>query len=102
MKNMTKWIKTDSIPAHYIGSTEDTVDIECCLDFENKIYEERIFPKSLFEGVNLKPDSYFILKIHNKTNKIRIKITEDPKQAKFFPVVDWGKFKKLFDKKKRH
>jgi hypothetical protein len=72
------WKNVENISARQINSYDDTVVLECLIDKELGIYEEREFRISLFDGYEIKFGNLFLLRIFERQNEIRIEIHNDP------------------------
>ncbi len=72
------WKNVENISARLIDSYDDTIILECLIDKEHGIYEEREFRKSLFEGYENGIGSLYLLRIFERQNEIRIEIHNDP------------------------
>ena len=46
-----KWDKIENIESRIIEVSDQDVILECLVDYENKTFENRIFPKNLIEGI---------------------------------------------------
>lgn len=98
------WKNVENISARLIEHYDDTVVLECLIDKEMRIYEEREFQLSLFIGYDLKIGNLFLLRIFERKNEIRIEIHNDPGLTlkDDFPKLDFVKKfsnSRLFKKK---
>ncbi len=69
------WEKTININSRIAKYDNDYVICECLIDKENQVFEQRSFPRYLFdhiENLNLKP--YVLLSIQSKIGSIRINV----------------------------
>lgn len=99
------WKNIENISARLIESSSDQVVLECLIDKENRIYEERIFRPSLFNDYKLEVGNLFYLRFFERPNEIKMEIHDDPDLTfkDDFPKLDFvAEFKdsKLFSKKK--
>jgi hypothetical protein len=97
------WKNIENISARLIEVQDDAVILECLIDKELGVYEEREFRISLFAGYDLKIGNLFYLRFFDRQNETRMEIHNDPKLtfADDFPKKDFTKlFKtsKLFKK----
>jgi hypothetical protein len=97
------WKNIENISARLIEHSDDIVVLECLLDKELGIYEEREFRKTLFEGYELKIGNLFYLRFFDRQNETRMEIHNDPRltSVEDFPkknFVDLFKNSKLFKK----
>ena len=85
------WILKENISSRLIDVVDDIVILECLIDREKSIYEEREFPKSLFTGYNLDVGNFFYLRIFERTNELRIEVHNDPNLMleSDFPKLDF-------------
>ncbi len=92
-----KWLLEDEIVARIIDLYDDKVLLECLIDKEQKIYEEREFNSTLFIGYELKIGEMFKLCFYTKPNQSLLKV----KRTKaVFPNIDFvKKFSHLLFKK---
>lgn len=99
------WKNIENISARLVEFSLDHVVLECLIDKENKIYEERIFRPSLFNNYKLVIGNLFYLRFFERQNEIRMEVHDDPDLTfrNDFPKLDFvSEFKdsKLFRKKK--
>lgn len=87
------WKNVENISARLIEYYDDTVVLECLIDKEMKIYEEREFRLSLFTDYDLKIGNLFLLRIFERKNEIRIEVHNDPGLTlkDDFPKLDFVK-----------
>ncbi|MCD4747163.1 MAG: hypothetical protein K8R58_12775 [Bacteroidales bacterium] len=71
---ISAWKNVENISARLIEHYDDTVVLECLIDKEMRIYEEREFLLSLFTGYDLIIGNLFLLRIFERKNEIRIEI----------------------------
>lgn len=92
---LNTWKNIENVSAQLIEVQDDLVILECLIDKENKIYEEREFRKSLFEGYDLSQGNLFYLRVFDRPNETKLEIHEDPKRSR---ASDFPKrnFSKLF------
>ena len=91
------WKNVENISSRLIEHSDDTVVLECLIDREEGIYEEREFRSSLFIGYDLDIGNHFYLRIFERPNEIRIEIHDDPELTlkDDFPKLDFvEKYKK--------
>ncbi len=69
------WEKTININSKITRFNNDYVLCECLIDKERKIFEQRSFPRYLFNHIeNIKSNPYVILSIQSKTGSTRINV----------------------------
>ncbi len=85
------WKNVENISSRLIEHCDDNVVLECLIDREEGIYEEREFRSSLFTGYNLDIGNLFYLRIFERPNEIRIEIHDDPELTlkDDFPKLDF-------------
>lgn len=98
------WKNVENISARLIDYYTDTVMLECLIDKDNGIFEEREFRFSLFEGYKMEIGNLFLLRIFERQNEIRIEIHNDPgltlkDDFPQFSFVEKFKDSRLFKKK---
>jgi len=98
------WKNVENISARLIEHFDETVVLECLIDKEMGVYEEREFRISLFADYETKIGNLFLLRIFERQNEIRIEIHNDPELTlkDDFPKLSFvEKFKdsSLFKKK---
>jgi len=98
------WKNVENVSARLINDFDDTVVLECLIDKENGIYEEREFRKSMFEGYDTSLGSLYLLRIFERQNELRIEIHNDPDLTlkDDFPKLNFAqtfKDSRLFKKK---
>lgn len=93
------WRNVGNISARLIEFYDTVVVLECLIDKELGIYEEREFRLSLFSEGDLKIGNLFYLRIFERKYESRIEIHSDPKLTfiEDFPKMD---FKRFFEKSK--
>ena len=93
------WKNVGNISARLIELYDKVVVLECLIDKELSIYEEREFGSSLFFEEDLKIGNLFYLRIFERKYESRMEIHSDPKLTfvEDFPKMD---FKSLFEKSK--
>lgn len=101
---ITEWKNVENISARLIEFYDDKVILECLVNKEERIYEEREFKTSLFDGYEIKIGNLFLLKFLERQNEIKMQIHNDPGLTfkEDFPKLDFvEKFKdsRLFKKK---
>ena len=89
------WKNTENVSARLIEFYDDIVVLECLVDKENWIYEEREFPASLFEEFSLQIGKLFLLRVLNRPSQSKIEIHDNPNltSQSDFPKLD---FKEVF------
>jgi len=95
----TPWKNIENISTRIIEFYDNVVVLECLIDLEQGIYEEREFRASLFEGYDIKIGNHFLLRFFDRQNETRMEIHNDPNSisSKNFPKKD---FKELFSNSK--
>jgi hypothetical protein len=100
---ITGWRNIENISSRVIEIYDSTVVLECLIDKEASIYEEREFLSTLFEGNELTIGSLFYLRFFKRKNEIKMEIHNDPEDvlSADFPKMDFSVFKssKLFQKR---
>lgn len=93
------WKNVENISSRLIEIYENTVVLECLIDRELNIFEEREFRSSLFSEEDLALGNLFLLRVFDRQNESRLEIHTDPKLTlqKDFPNID---FPALFKKSK--
>ena len=66
-----KWDKIENIESRIIEVSEEGVILECFVDYENKTFENRSFPKGLIEGIPLKVYYPVLIKIFTRKNELK-------------------------------
>lgn len=91
------WKFVEAISARLIEIHDSFVLLECLVDREQKLYEEREFRRSLFDGYELEIDALFILKFYDRPNQTRMEIHDDPRRIH---AADFAKedFRLIFEK----
>jgi hypothetical protein len=93
------WKSVENISARLIEFYDNVVVLECLIDKENGIYEEREFRSSLFNGYDMTVGNLFYLRIFDRDNQTRMEVHNDPDltNAEDFPKMN---FTKLFSNSK--
>ncbi len=74
------WDKVQNIHSRVLKISKDMVTCECLIDKEKNIFENRNFPKYLFNHIEkLNNNPYIILTIKSKTGSTRIDILDGEK-----------------------
>jgi hypothetical protein len=98
---LSGWKNVENISSRLIEKYDETVVLECLIDRESGIYEERIFRSSLFSEYNLCEGQLFYLRFFERKNEIKMEVhdglgivqeTDFPK----FNFVEKFKNSKLF------
>jgi len=97
------WKNVENIPARLIETFEDVVVLECLIDKESELYEEREFRASLFTGYELNIGNLFYLRFFDRDNETRMEIHNDSRLTSIndFPKKDFSTLfanSKLFKK----
>lgn len=72
------WRTITYVEARIVEIHEDRVCLECVLDRESEILEERVFDRPLFEGhIQLEVGKYIVITILQKPGEKRIKVNND-------------------------
>lgn len=100
---LRSWKNIENISARLIDYYDDVVVLECLVDREFGVYEEREFRASLFAGYELQIGNLFYLRFFDRENETKMEIHNDRKLTsnKDFPKKDFTelfKESKLFKK----
>ena len=75
MINDDVWSSVTEIYGRVLSLIDDIVECECLVDKENKIFQNRTFPKILFDNVdNLCENSYVIICIKMRKGAMRFDV----------------------------
>jgi len=89
------WERTININSRITRFNNDYVLCECLIDKEKKIFEQRSFPRYLFNHIeNIKSNPYVLLSIQSKTGSTRIDVIKGANlvDKKAFELKDeWDK-----------
>lgn len=91
------WKNIANISARLLDTYDNSVVLECLIDKEEGIYEERIFRASLFEGYDLQIGKRFLLRFFDRGNEARIEVHDNAgltSEADFPPTHFKETFKK--------
>lgn len=90
------WKNIENISARLIEISEEKVVLECLIDKENSLYEERSFRISLFENYKLEIGNLFYLRFFERPNEMKMEVHDDPYLSlkDDFPKLDFSVFKK--------
>jgi hypothetical protein len=85
------WKIVANISSKLLYFDELIVCLECLIDKEQKIYEEREFQKSLFDGFQLDKGALFKICIYERKNQQMIEVKEGEKlvSSDDFPIIDF-------------
>jgi len=72
------WRNIENISARLIEITDPHILLECLVDKEKGIYEERVFKPTLFKGFKLEIGKLFYLRFFERANEMKIQIHDDP------------------------
>jgi len=75
---LEEWKNIENISARLIEITDPHIFLECLIDKEKGIYEERVFRPTLFKGFKLKIGMLFYLRFFQRANEMKIQIHDDP------------------------
>lgn len=94
---ITPWRTKKNIHARLIEFSDQEVTLECLIDRENMVYEEKTFDINLFSDYELLIGALFNLRYLERKNEIRMQVLNDPMltNANLFPKTN---FKSLFDR----
>ena len=73
------WKNVQNISARLLASDDEKVLLECLVDRENKVYEEREFKLSLFKNMDLKIGKLFKLCFYERQHQQMIEVKDNPK-----------------------
>jgi len=98
------WKNIENISARLLEYSDKQIVLECLIDKENGIYEERTFRPSLFDDYKLDIGKLFYLRFFERPHEIKMEVHDDPSltSSDDFPKLEYVKtFKdsKLFRKK---
>lgn len=98
------WNPKHRLSARLIEFYDDVVKLECLIDKENSIYEEKEFSKNLFNELEIKINNLFFIKLFERIGEAKIEIIFDRNNTfkDDFPRLDFVeafKDSKLFKKK---
>lgn len=87
------WKNVENISARLIEIWDDQVVLECLIDKENAIYEERSFRKSLFEGYDIEIGNLFFIRFFERPHELKMEIHNDPGLTNIddFPKMEFVK-----------
>jgi hypothetical protein len=87
------WRLIEDVSAKLIEIYENTVVLECLIDKENHVYQEREFGNHLFEGYSLKVGQLFKISRYIRNNQEMIEVKDNPKLVleTDFPQIDFAK-----------
>lgn len=82
------------IPAKFYYQNDENVVLECAIDIENELYEERKFPVHMFEGIDFQTTRFFWLVVSYSTNTMSLEIRSGDQLLlkKYFPKQDFTVF----------
>jgi hypothetical protein len=93
------WQLVANISSNVLYADDNVVGLECLLDKEEKVFEEREFSRKLFNGFSVEPGTLFKVCLYERQNEERIEIKSGANglvQAEDFPKMDfYSKFKNL-------
>lgn len=70
-----KWASSQNIQGKITSINSEEVSVDCLVDVENRDFQHRIFPRSLFENIeSLNAETYVLLKIKSKPGAFRIDV----------------------------
>ena len=86
------WKLVETLSARLIEYYDNIVVLECLIDKENHLYEEREFEIFLFEGFKLEAGKYFKVCKFQKPNQVMLEIKENPGLIleSDFPNIDFA------------
>lgn len=96
--HLSSWRLAANISSKVLAEDEEYVLLECLIDKEERLYEEREFSKTLFEGFNLKVGDLFKICIYKRQNQEMIEVKDGSLLVNEddFPKVDFfGQFEDL-------
>jgi hypothetical protein len=87
------WKNIENISARLIEFYDNVVVLECLIDREQGLYEEREFRSSVFSQHDLHIGNLFYLRIFERENESRIEIHSDPELnfIEDFPKINFNK-----------
>jgi hypothetical protein len=72
-----EWVKEETIPSRILEINDNTVILECLMDAENHLFENRVFEKKLLEGVvDLEQDGLVLIEVMSRKGEIRFLFKE--------------------------
>lgn len=93
-----QWRNTENISSRVIEFDELTVVLECLIDKEDLIFEERVFKRSIFSHYELRLGKLFKLCMYERPGQVMMEIKDNPKliQDEDFPKITFrDKFKNI-------
>lgn len=90
-ERFTPWILLENISARVIDYYDDVVVLECLIDREAGIYDQRELKKSLFDGYPVEMGQLFKLCTYERKNEIMLQLKGNPKLVSEmdFPKIDF-------------
>jgi hypothetical protein len=85
------WKNVENVSCRLIDKYDDVVVLECLIDKDAGIFEEREFRKSLFENYDLTIGNLFYLRFFDRANETRMEVHNDPNLISLgdFPKMDF-------------
>lgn len=71
---LSGWKNIENISSRLIENCGEHIVLECLIDKESEVYEERIFRSSLFNGFNLEPGNLFYLRFFERDNETKMEV----------------------------
>ena len=100
---LSGWKNVENISSRLIENCGEHVVLECLIDKEAEVYEERIFRASLFNGYNLELGNLFYLRFFERDNEMKMEVNDGTGivSENDFPTINFTemfKNSKLFKK----
>ena len=76
---ISNWKNFENISARLLDSYDNIVLLECLIDRDEWIYEEREFDLDLFEEYDLTVGNLFYIRFFKRPNEMKMQIHNDPK-----------------------
>ena len=73
------WKNTENYSARLIKTNDQYIVLECFIDKEKGLYEERSFNLSLFKGFKIEIGCLFYIRFFERHNELKMQIHDDPK-----------------------
>ncbi|MBN2745259.1 MAG: hypothetical protein JXR34_00900 [Bacteroidales bacterium] len=72
------WKNVENVPARLVSYSSCNVVLECLMDKEKRIYQERTFPASIFDEMELQEGKLFYLRLFERPSEMKLQVLDDP------------------------
>lgn len=87
------WKLVQNIPSQILSWDDEEILLECLIDRENHIYQERSFRRSVFEGYTFSETKKFLIQVYERPGEMKLEVLgkEGLVSEEDFPQINFEK-----------